>query len=140
VSDKSGGRPVLGDEVKRLGEQAAYANATINTIYFDPSTTTAGSAGSRKPQTTSGRILNINTRALSEFSDPSGGMLLQSSSGAGEREIDRILSDISAYYILAVEPNDRDRDGRPHQLGVKVDQKDVSIRSRHLVVVPKTGK
>jgi len=140
VSDRSGGRPALADEVKRLGEQATYANATINTIYFDPSTTASFSVNTRKPKIGTGRSLGIYTRALSEFSEPSGGMLLMASSGAGEREIDRILNDISTYYVLGVEPDDRDRDGRPHQLRVKVAQRDVNIRNRHLVVVPRPGK
>jgi VWFA-related protein len=140
VSDRSGGRPALADEVKRLGEQATYANATINTIYFDPSATGSFSVNSRKPKLSTGRSLGIYTRALNEFSEPSGGILLQASSGAGEREIDRILNEISTYYVLGVEPDDRDRDGRPHQLKVKVAQRDVNIRNRHLVIVPKPGK
>ncbi len=140
VSDRSGGRPSLDDEVKRLGEQATYANATIHTLFFDPSVNSAFSVGSRRREATSGRTRGIYTRALSQFSEPSGGLLLMASTGAGESEIDRLLAQTSTYYVVGVEPEERDRDGRPHRLQVKVSQRDVQVRSRQLVVVPRPTK
>jgi hypothetical protein len=121
--------------VRRLGEQATYANATIHALYFDQDVNAAFAAESRKPRASSGRTRGIYTRALAEFSEPSGGTLLDVSTGAGESEIDRLLTRISTYYILGVEPEDRDRDGRPHRLGVKVLERDVRVSSRQLVIV-----
>jgi VWFA-related protein len=137
VSDRGGGRPNLADDVKALGEQATYANATINTLYFDPNLNTSFSVESRRPRMSSGRTRVIYTRALAEFSEPSGGRLVEVSTGAGEVEIDRLLAQSSTYYVLGVEPDARDRDGRPHRIQVKVGQRGVSVLSRQLVVVPR---
>ncbi|MEO7190289.1 MAG: VWA domain-containing protein [Vicinamibacterales bacterium] len=140
VSDRSGGRPNLGTEVKRLGEEATYANATIHALYFDQDLNASFTAGTRKPRSSTGRTRGIYTRALAEFSEPSGGTLSEVSTGAGEQEIDRLLAQTATYYVLGVEPDARDRDGRPHRLGVKVRQRDATIRSRELVVVPPVRK
>lgn len=140
VSDRGGGRPNVADDVKRLGEQATYANATIHAVYFDPNVNNSFSVESRKPRGSSGRTRVIYTRALAEFSEPSGGTLLEVSTGAGEAEIDRLVAQTSTYYILGVEPDERDRDGRPHRLQVKVGQRGVNVHSRQLVLVPRPGR
>jgi VWFA-related protein len=137
VSDRSSGRPRLTTEVKQLGEQATYANATIHTLYFDQELNASFSLETRKPRASSARTRGIYTRALAEFSEPSGGTLLGVSTGAGESEIDRLLTQMSSYYVLGVEPEDRDRDGRPHRLSVKVSERGARVRHRQLVLVPR---
>jgi VWFA-related protein len=137
VSDRSGGRPALTDNVKGLGEQAAYANATINTVYFDASVNGPFTAASRRRDGTSGRTRDIYTRALAEFSEPSGGTLLLATTGAGESEIDQVVTQVSSYYVLGVTPDTRDYDGRPHRLKVRVKQRDADVHHRQLVVMPR---
>jgi VWFA-related protein len=139
VSDRSAGRPNLGNEVKRLGEQATYANATIHTLFFDPAVNGSFSTEGRRPRETSGRTRAIYTRALVEFSEPSGGSLIGVTSSAGDSEIDRLVSQISTYYVLGVEPDPGDRDGRPHRLSVRVGQRDATVRNRQLVLVPRSN-
>jgi hypothetical protein len=56
--------------------------------------------------------------------------------GSGESEIERVLGDSSAYYVLGVEPDARDRDGRPHRVEVKIRERNAEVRSRQLVIVP----
>ena len=68
---------------------------------------------------------------------PAGLAYIEISTGAGETEVDRLLSQISSYYVLGVEPEDRDRDGRPHRLEVKAGARNVQVKSRQLVVVPR---
>jgi VWFA-related protein len=139
VADRFGGRPSIGREVRLLGEQAAYANATIHTVYFDTNMVNEFSVDSRRPKSSTGRTRIINTRALAEFTEPSGGALLEVGLGPGDSQIDKLVGQISTYYVLGVEPDARDRDGRPHRLQVKVDAKNAQLRSRELVVVPKSG-
>jgi VWFA-related protein len=136
VADRSGGRPSLAREVRLLGEQAAYANATINTVYFDTNIINEFSLESRRPKSSTGRTRVINTRALAEFTEPSGGALIEVGLGSPDREIDKLLAEISTYYVLGVEPETRDRDGRPHRLDVKVAERNVRLRSRQLVIIP----
>jgi VWFA-related protein len=137
VADRSGGRPSLAREVRLLGEQAAYANASIHTMYFDTNIINEFSLESRRPKSSTGRTRVINTRALAEFTEPSGGALIEVGLGVADREIDRLLGEISTYYVLGVEPEARDRDGRPHRLDVKVSDRNVQLRSRQLLIIPR---
>jgi tetratricopeptide (TPR) repeat protein len=68
-------------------------------------------------------------------------MLMTAIQGSGEFAFDRILGETSAYYLLGVEPDDSDRDGRPRQLTVRVNagQRGVSARARSWVMVPRPG-
>ncbi len=140
MADNGSGRPNLGNALKTMGEQAAYANATVHVIYFDRSANVAFAGDSRRNQPSTVRTRSIDTRALDQFSQPSGGLLLTSEVGAAEPEVDRILADGSAHYVLGVEPDAKDRDGRPHRVEVKIKEKGADIRSRQLVLVPRPGR
>jgi hypothetical protein len=132
-----GGRPNLGNALKRIGEQAAYANATVHVVAFERSSDQTFSLESRRLREASIRTRGILTRALEEFSQPSGGLLLMSETGAGEAQIDRLLTETSAFYLLGIEPDTKDRDGRPHKVQVKVRDRAATVRSRQLVIVPR---
>jgi hypothetical protein len=57
--------------------------------------------------------------------------------GDGEYAFDRILEETSACYLLGVEPADSDREGKPHTLTVRSTARDVTVRGRSWVVVPR---
>jgi len=137
TSDRGNGRPTVGNALKKIGEQAAYANATVNVIMFDRTADVAFSTETESSHFSTVRGRSINSRALTEFSEPSGGLLLISDTGSAEGEVDRMLARSAAYYLLGVEPDNKDRDGRPHKVQVKVRQKDADVKSRQLVIVPK---
>jgi hypothetical protein len=40
--------------------------------------------------------------------------------------------------LLGVEPDARDRDGRPHRIEIRVSDRNLDVRARRLVVIPKT--
>jgi hypothetical protein len=71
---------------------------------------------------------------LAVFAYPSGGALLTSIADDGEVALDRVLLETSGYYLLGVEPQGNDRDGRIHRLQVRV-ANDHTVRSRRWVVV-----
>ena len=50
--------------------------------------------------------------------------------GRPEAVFDRIDSEISGYYLVAVESEPRDRDGKTHPLRVDVNKRGVQVRSR----------
>ena len=85
------------------------------------------------------RDSEILGRWLDQFSGEAGGALFRVQVGSGEYAFDRVLNEISAYYLLGVEPGDEDRDGRTHEIKVKTTQKNVIIRGRRWVMVPKRG-
>ena len=144
VSDRPGGRVDIGDEAKVLGEQTAHANASIYALHVDfgaRETYTAQSRRARDAGVSIAREREIGAKLLGEFAGASGGALLYVPVGSGEIALGRVLLETSAYYLLGVEPANIDRDGRAHQLKVKVGQRGAVVRSRQWVVIQpvKTG-
>jgi VWFA-related protein len=138
VSDRPGGRVDIGDEAKSLGEQAAHANASIYALHIDFGFRETYTAQARRPRDAGvsvARERNIGAKLLDEFAGASGGALLPVPVGSGEIALGRVLLETSAYYMLGVEPSNIDRDGKAHQLKVKVNQRGAVVRSRQWVVI-----
>lgn len=60
--------------------------------------------------------------------------------GTGENIFQRLSSELSAYYILAVEQIPGDRDDRNHRIDVEVRRRGVTIRSRRAFVLSSPNK
>ena len=139
VSDRSAGRPDVGDIARVMGQTAARSNATVYTVHID-TTQGVGPASQKAPGSSElARDRALYGNWLSDFSDSAGGRLIYVPAGTADFAFDRILRETSAYYLLGVEPAPEDRDGRPRKLAVKVKRRGVSIRSRQWVVVPPKG-
>ncbi|MEO8484059.1 MAG: VWA domain-containing protein [Acidobacteriota bacterium] len=137
VSDRLDGRPDVGDMARVMGQAAARANATVYTIHVD--THFSGGANAERKgagSTDTNRERAIFGNWLDKFSDGAGGTRIHVPVGDGSFALARVLRESSAYYLLGVEPEAADRDGRARTLSVKVDRKNVSIRSRQWVVIP----
>jgi VWFA-related protein len=50
--------------------------------------------------------------------------------GSGAGVFERVSREISGYYLIAFEPTETDRDGRPHQIKIEVNWSGVTVRSR----------
>jgi VWFA-related protein len=138
VSDRPGGRIDIGTEATALGEQAAHANAVIYALHVDTGITQSFSAQSRRVRDPASlaRERTLSAKLLDEFAGASGGALLPVTVGS-ETALSRVLRETSAYYLLGVEPAAADRDGKAHQLRVKVNLRGATVRSRLWVVLPK---
>jgi VWFA-related protein len=139
ASDSAGGRPDLGDLSRSLGQDAAATNTSIYTLHVDTSDFRAMSAETRRSSgspATRSRDRVVGGRVLEEFSGASGGALMRVFTGSGEVALDRVLRETSSHYLLGVEPEESDRDGKVRELDVKVNVDDVTVRSRIWVVVP----
>jgi hypothetical protein len=138
VSDRPGGRIDIGTEATALGEQAAHANAVIYALQVDTGITQSFSARSRRVRDPASlaRERTLSGKLLDEFAGASGGALLPVTVGS-ETALSRVLRETSAYYLLGVEPAAADRDGKAHQLRVKVNLRGATVRSRLWVVLPK---
>jgi hypothetical protein len=136
VSDRPGGRVDVGNEAKALGEQATHANATMYALHVDNGLSQSYSAQSRRARDSDAlnRERRMTSRLLDEFATASRGALLPVAVGA-ETALDRVLRETSAYYLLGVEPSNVDRDGKAHELRVKVSQRGAIVRSRQWVVL-----
>jgi tetratricopeptide (TPR) repeat protein len=114
----------------------------VYTLFLDTGATDKFQAqvrGADKNLQSVGRDSEILGRWLDQFSGEAGGAVFRVQVGSGEYAFDRILNEISGYYLLGVEPGDEDRDGRTHEIKVKTSQKNVIIRGRRWVMVPKRG-
>ena len=50
--------------------------------------------------------------------------------GSGDAIFDRISSELSGYYLLGVESDARDKDGKPHPIRIEVSRRGAIVRSR----------
>ena len=60
--------------------------------------------------------------------------------GTGESIFERLSSELSAHYVIAVEQIPGDRDDRNHRIDVEVRRRGVTIRSRRAFVLSSPGK
>jgi len=54
--------------------------------------------------------------------------------GSGEALFSRIEAELSGYYLLGVESDPRDRDGKPHPVRIDVPRRGASVRSRRQIL------
>ena len=142
ASDVPGGRPDISELGMQVGREAARSNTSVYTLFLDTGTTDKFQAqvrGADKNLQSVARDSEILGRWLDQFSGEAGGALFRVQVGSGEHAFDRVLNEISAYYLLGVEPGEEDRDGRTHEIKVKTSQKNAVIRGRRWVMVPKRG-
>ncbi len=142
ASDVPGGRPDIGELGLQVGREAARSNTSIYTLFLDTSAIDRFHAevrGADKNLQSEARDSEVLGRWLDQFSGAAGGALFKVQVGSGEAAFDRVLREISAYYMLGVEPADEDRDGRAHEIKVKTTQKNLVMRGSRWVVVPKRG-
>jgi VWFA-related protein len=136
VSDRVDGRPQIGDQAVGLGQTAARANATVYTLHVD-SIRRPGGADRRGPGASEhGRERAMYATFLDQFASAAGGKRLYVPVGGGELALDRVLRESSGYYLLGVQPEEADRDGKPRELKVKVNRRGATVRSRQWVLVP----
>lgn len=139
VSDRPGGRPDPGDVSRVLGQAVARANASVYTLYVQANAREQFAASRRTiggPGADLARVQRMESGWLEQFSDAAGGLLLRVSEDASAPGWQQVLRETSAYYLLGVQPEPADRDGRLHTLRVKVDRPRTTVRSRSWVVVP----
>ena len=140
ASDRPGGRPNLGNLPAALGQEAAATNTTIYTVHVDTAEMRAMAAESRRPTgtpSTRARDFAVGSRVLEQFSGASGGALMRVVTGSGEYALGRVLRETSSHYLLGVEPDNSDRDGKLRPLKIQVNVDDVTVRGRSWVVVPR---
>ncbi|OFW10884.1 MAG: hypothetical protein A3H96_20870 [Acidobacteria bacterium RIFCSPLOWO2_02_FULL_67_36] len=136
LGDRPGARPNVRGEVAAAGLAAAAANTNLYVLHVDTSFLETFSAQSGGSVTTMMRDSSASESGLAAIAAAAGGQLFGVSTRADDA-FDRVLRETSAYYLLAIEPLDSDRDGQTHRVKVKVRQKGVTVRSRSTVVIPK---
>ena len=111
------------DEVIRA---AALAQVTINVLVMNVERSDI-SVREIGPTATQDREMQV--AGLADLASGARGALYYVV-GSGDRVFERLAGEMRAHYVLGVEQEPGDRDGRAHRVDVEVRRRDVTVRSR----------
>lgn len=138
TGDRTGGRLYMRTQAIELGKQAAAAGLLLYTLHLNTSFLDAFSPDSGTVSETLMRETSVYARGLDLFNGSAGGTFLEVNTGP-DFAVERVVREMSAYYLLGVKPEETDRDGKSHTINVKVKQRDSHVRNRRAVIIPKTS-
>jgi len=144
-SDRTSGRPNVDSMMARLGQEAAIANTALYVLHLDSSfvdslTRSGGRSpapGDPHPFMNSVRDGQMQALGLERLAGAAGGGYIRIQAGTPDYAFGRVLRESAAYYLLGVQPEDRDRDGRPHYIRTTVKAKGATVRGRSHVIIPR---
>jgi VWFA-related protein len=142
-ADRIGGRPDVTAMMRAAGEQVAGSDTNLYVLHLDDSMANMISAANENTPDPSARFRQAGRdqfamgNGLDQFAGYANGQLLRVTAGTGDVLFDRILRETSAYYLLGIEPQPEDRNGKQHFIRVKVKVKGTTVRNRAQVVIPK---
>ncbi len=116
-------------EATSLAQLAAEARVSVNVLLYD---TPIGTASQARMSETSSQDRDLRQAGLETLASRARGSLFRVVANP-QYVFDRVRNEISAYYMLGVEPIDKDRDGKPHQIRVQVRRNGVQIRARRQI-------
>jgi VWFA-related protein len=144
-ADRTAGRPNNDSMMARLGQEAAVANTWLYVLHLDSSlvdslTRPGGRSpapGDPHPFFSSARDGQIQALGLERLAGAAGGGYIRIQAGTPDYAFGRVLRESAAYYLLGVQPEDRDRDGRLHFIRTTVKAKGATVRGRTHVIIPR---
>ena len=116
-------------EASALATLAAEARVNVNVLMF---ATQIGSASESRISETVAQDRDLREAGLETFAGRSRGSLFRVVANP-QYIFERLRSEISSHYMLGVEPTERDRDGKVHQIRVTVGRQGVQVRARRQV-------
>jgi VWFA-related protein len=116
-------------EATWLANLAAEARVNVNVLMFDAP---VGSASQARISETIAQDRDLRETGLETLASRSRGSLFRVVANP-QYILERVRNEISAHYMLGVEPVEGDRDGKPHQIRVEVRRKGVQVRARRQV-------
>jgi VWFA-related protein len=143
ASTRPGGRPDVRSMMQTVGDDIANAQANLYVLHLDTAFADTYSAAARPSLRPADRFESLMddritlTSGLEQLAGRAGGALFSVEAGTPEYVLNRVLLETGSYYVLGVEPNDTDRDGKEHYIRVNTTAKDATIRSRVQVTIPK---
>ena len=109
-----------------LAQTAAEARVNLNVILLDD---TPGEASNARRSKTLREDRDLREEGLSSLAGKSRGALFTVTSSP-EIAFDRLTMEMSGHYLLGVEPAQKDRDGKTHQIRVQVKRSGSTVRAR----------
>jgi VWFA-related protein len=124
--------------IRQIPATAAAAQVSLYTFYV-PERAKAFDASINQPRHSLEADQRIKEEGLETLTGLAGGAYFELTAGAGWA-FARVAREISAHYLLAIEPAPSDRDGKTHEIRVKVARSGVTLRARQKFAVPsRTG-
>jgi VWFA-related protein len=120
---------------EQIGRMAAAARATLYVLHLNENAFDNNSGRRPASAIEDRRIGVVGLEALAKVAR--GGLFTINGAGAGVFE--RIQSEISGYYLVGIEPDARDRDGKAHPLKIEVPWNGAVVRSRRMMLNPTTA-
>ena len=131
----SGGMPMPdirgSDAFSRLEAAFAAGQASLYTLYLERSF-----FGQAKRDASPTQVEDdaLERDGIENATSVAGGTLLLGI-GTLDQYFDRVVTELSGSYLLGVEVAPTDRDGRTHQVDVKVGRRDLEVRARRRYVI-----
>jgi VWFA-related protein len=149
TTDRVGGRPDMSSMMATAGKFAAAADARLYALHMDGTFQEASMAAFRTStcghiestgMATEYRDAQLLAYGLERAAGEAGGEYFRITAGSGDTFFKRVLTETSAYYLLGVQPEVTDRDGKTHFIRVKtVDVKGATVRARAQVTIPRVA-
>jgi len=136
TTNRPGGRPNLDAETTTIARQAASANVSLYVFYMNVHFIRAFSAAYGKRNYSLFEDITTFGLGLEKFADSAGGAFFQVEVDS-DPFVDRALRETSAAYLLAVQPEASDRDGKEHFIRVTVKARNSTIRFRRVLTIPR---
>jgi len=124
---------VSNDNMSRIAELGAMAAAARTSLYALKLDSQLFDITNARAPANAFADRQAQSEGLETLASASRGALF-SVTGAAEGLFDRISSELSGYYMLGVESDGRDKDGKPHPIRVDVPRKGAVVRSRRQLV------
>ena len=112
-----------------LATLAGEARVNVNVLMFAE---VVGSASQSRLSETLSQDRDLREAGLETLAARSRGSLFRVVTNP-EYVFERLKNELSGHYMLAVEPVDRDRDGKAHQIRVQIGRQNVQVRWRQQV-------
>jgi hypothetical protein len=109
-----------------LEAKAAAAHVTIYSLLLDRSQT---DAAQRRPEAEPAANRAVREQGLDFIAQATRGDVFRVLSNS-DFAFQRLALELSGYYLLGFEPEERDRSGTPHTINVSVKRRGVTVRSR----------
>ena len=113
-------------EAGSLAQLAAEARTSVNVLLFDWS---AADASERFVSSTQGADRDLREAGLESFASRSRGSLFRVNTNP-IYTFERITRELAGHYMLGVETAASDRDGKQHDIKVKVQRQGMQVRAR----------
>jgi VWFA-related protein len=110
----------------QMGQLAAAARTNLYVLHINE-TSFDSNTGRRPPSAIEDR--RIGVVGLEALANAAGGYMF-TINGAGAAVFERLQAELSGYYQVGIQPDARDRDGKPHPIRIDVPWNGAVVRSR----------